>query len=105
MNGAVSQRVDRGLVTSTFQRSASSGFGAAARCCSVPGEQALRGELLRERDDVLLVAAAAEPLATAQSASSAVVRRPSTLSSSAYMSGPSCTICPSARRTSAAPSL
>jgi hypothetical protein len=74
------------------------------RLVLVPREQALRGELLAERRDVLLVAGAAEPLAE-RFGQLAFVRRPSTSSSSAYISGPSWTICPSARRTRAAPSL
>src|SRR6185437_15444092 len=48
VNGAVSRRVRTGSVTRTFQRSAS--------------KQALRGQLVGQRVDVLLVEAPAEPL-------------------------------------------
>ena len=61
-NGRVIARVTLGSVTRTFQRSDSSGLDFGGALSSKPGEQALRGELLADLDDVLGLEPAPEPL-------------------------------------------
>ena len=60
----------RGFVTSTFQRSASSGLRRGGACCSVPASSPCCGELVGERDDVLRVELLAEPSRSCTAASS-----------------------------------
>jgi hypothetical protein len=69
-----------------------------------PGQQALIGQLLGQPVDVLLVEPAAEPLGNRGSEPDAV---PSAIGffQKAYINGPRWAICPSPRRTRAAPSL
>ena len=62
VNGRVSRRVTRGSVTSAFHRSASSGLLLAGAASSVPASRPCVGELLGERDDVLLLDPPPEPV-------------------------------------------
>ena len=91
MNGAVSRRVSAGSVTTTFQRSASSGFARSGAFASKPASSPCSASF--SAIATTCSSSQARPsLSHIAVASSRVSRSPSTSSSSAYMSGPSCTI-------------
>jgi len=104
VNGAVSLLVSVGLVTRTFQRSASSGLRFGGALCSNPASNPCAASFSAMRS-TWSGPSRRPSLRESAPASSSRSRSPSTASSSPYMSGPRCTICPSPRRTRAAPSL